>query len=113
MTKRVRTYSWAMGPTAAALMLACGVGSIAASPYSTAVQTDHPVAYWRLNETTGTTALDSAGTYNGIYTNALIGQAGYTTGSDPAALAATFGPGSDSFVGHMSLDVATNANAIF
>ncbi|EEF57625.1 hypothetical protein Cflav_PD0730, partial [Pedosphaera parvula Ellin514] len=114
MTKRVKTYNRAMGQTAAAvLLLACSVGSVAASPYSTTVQTDHPIAYWRLNETSGTTALDSAGTYSGIYTNALIGQAGFNTGSDPAALAATFGPGADSLVGHMSLDVATNANAIF
>jgi hypothetical protein len=117
MTKRIKNFNRAFGQTVAALLLACGASSVSASPYSTAVQADHPVAFWRLNESSGTTALDSAGAYNGIYTNAAVGQPGYTSGSDPAALAAAFGPavgsGADSFVGGMAVDVATNANATF
>jgi Concanavalin A-like lectin/glucanases superfamily len=36
--------------------------------YSTVVMADHPVAYWRLDETSGsTTALDTAGSFDGAY----------------------------------------------
>ncbi|HEX5221599.1 MAG TPA: LamG-like jellyroll fold domain-containing protein [Verrucomicrobiae bacterium] len=37
------------------------------SPYSAAVAADGPTAYWRLGETSGTTAVDSAGFNNAIY----------------------------------------------
>src|SRR4051812_6350903 len=117
MIKNIRMFKRTLSQAAGALLLAGGAWSTAASPYSTAIQADHPPAYWRLNETSGTTAVDSAGNYNGSYTNALIGQTGYTIGSDPAALAGSFGPDigqyQDSFVGGMSLDVATNGNATF
>jgi hypothetical protein len=40
------------------------------SAYAQAVLADTPAAYWRLGETSGTTAADSAGSNNGTYTNA-------------------------------------------
>jgi Concanavalin A-like lectin/glucanases superfamily len=115
MKKPVRKLNRALCHAATALVLACGIESIYASPYSTAVLADHPISYWRLNETSGTTAIDSTGTHNGGYTNAILGQVGYNLGSDPSALAASFGQLAvqDSFVGGMALDVATNANAVF
>jgi len=40
-----------------------------ASAYSNAVLSDSPAAYWRLGETSGTTAVDATGADNGVYTN--------------------------------------------
>ena len=37
------------------------------SPYSAAVAVDHPIAYWRLGETSGTIAVDSAGFNDATY----------------------------------------------
>jgi Concanavalin A-like lectin/glucanases superfamily len=37
--------------------------------YSQVVLSDGPAAYWRLDETVGTTAADATGTNNGTYTN--------------------------------------------
>jgi hypothetical protein len=37
------------------------------SPYATAIAAAHPTAYWRLGETSGTTAVDAAGFNDGIY----------------------------------------------
>ena len=46
------------------------------SPYSNAVLTDAPAAYWRLGETSGTTAVDATGADNGTYLNGpSLGQA--------------------------------------
>jgi hypothetical protein len=45
--------------------------------YPTAILADHPVAYWRLNETNGTTAYDQMGGHNGSYAGAVgLGGAG-------------------------------------
>ena len=45
--------------------------------YGDAVLADNPVGYWRLDETTGTTAADSKGTRPGTYANGVtLGQAG-------------------------------------
>jgi RHS repeat-associated protein len=43
----------------------------AASDYQTAVLADSPAAYWRLNETSGTTANDLAGSHNGTVSGAV------------------------------------------
>lgn len=40
--------------------------------YAAAVVSNQPVAYWRLNETSGTTAADSAGGYNAAYGRAVV-----------------------------------------
>jgi hypothetical protein len=46
------------------------------SAYSNAVLGDAPAGYWRLGESSGTTAFDSTGAHNGSYTNGpLLGQA--------------------------------------
>jgi len=42
------------------------------SPYSTVVAADHPIAYWRLDETAGPTAIDSAGYHDGTYVGSPV-----------------------------------------
>ena len=45
--------------------------------YASRILFDSPVAYWRLNETSGTTATDIAGGHDGTYVgNPMLGQAG-------------------------------------
>jgi len=44
---------------------------IAPPPYRTQLLADSPVAYWRLNETSGITAIDSVGSYNGTNVGSL------------------------------------------
>jgi len=41
-------------------------------PYSQIVKNDGPVAYWRLGETSGTTAVDEMGVHPGTYMNGVI-----------------------------------------
>jgi large repetitive protein len=78
---------WACGWTGSALAIftnqatatANTVSAAAAFPrcYSDAVLADNPVSYWRLDETSGTTAADSKGSNPGTYTNGpTLGQAG-------------------------------------
>ena len=84
-----------------------------AAPYPSLVATLAPLAYWRLNENYGTTALDSVGVHHGTYINAMsLGQPGYGsssgTGTDPTSLAAQFGPtnGAQSYVSIPTIDVS-------
>jgi hypothetical protein len=67
-------------------MSACGSGptqsAAASKTYSATVLSDHPVAYWRMDETTGSTMADASGNANngryvGIYT---LGQSGALAG---------------------------------
>jgi hypothetical protein len=59
--------------------------------YAAAVMADNPSAFWRLNETSGTTMTDYAGQLNGAYTGTFtLGAAGSTSDSDSAV---TFGGG--------------------
>ena len=51
------------------------------SAYSNAALADSPSGYWRLGETSGTTAADSSGGDNGVYTNGpALGQASLLPG---------------------------------
>ncbi len=65
--------------------------------YPSVVMGDHPIAYWRLGESTGTKAGDYAGGHDGVYNNATLGQPGYSLLDTDTA--ATFGPGLNSYVG--------------
>jgi hypothetical protein len=47
-------------------------GATSSTAYQTAVLAGNPVAYWRLNETSGTTAYDDVGGYNGTYGSTVI-----------------------------------------
>jgi hypothetical protein len=98
------------------------------APYPVAVLNDHPLDYFRLDESpdngtgnNGLPAYDYAGGLNASYTNALIAQpnSGYdsqfTPQTDPAETGALFGylDNSDSFAGNVSsfLNFATNNGA--
>jgi hypothetical protein len=57
------------------------------SAYAQAVLTDSPVGYWRLGDTSGTTALDQRGAANGTYVNApTLGSAGLLPGESDKAV---------------------------
>ncbi len=63
----------------------------AAGSYEDAVLSDAPEAWWRLNETSGTTMFDSMGRHDGIYTNVsgnpvTLGAAGVIKGSSDTAV---------------------------
>lgn len=67
---------------------------VQASTYSDRILSLGPVAYWRLGETSGTTAIDTTGIHNGTYQNSV------TLGSNGAILsdtdkAANFGGGAN------------------
>ena len=64
------------------LTLALGIAAGTAQPYPIAVTADHPIAYWRLQETSGTIAHDIAGSHNGSFTNVVLGQPGYITSAE-------------------------------
>ena len=60
-----------------------------ASAYSDAVLADNPLVYYQLNETSGTTAVNSAATgsaYNGTYNNVTLGATGPNGFLDKAAV---------------------------
>src|SRR5215469_15882953 len=66
--------------TSTLLIAFCFSSLYAASPsnYEAAVLSDHPAAYYRLGETSGTTAVDSSGNgHNGAYSGGVtFGQPG-------------------------------------
>jgi hypothetical protein len=111
------------------VLTACALAaaiSATAQPYPTAVVADGPAAYWKLNEATGTVAADSAGTDNGSYTNGLLNQQGYAQGvasfysyspATDSSASAEFGTQagfvSDSYVGGLTLDLASTTNTAF
>ena len=73
---------------------------------------DAPIAYWRLGETTNTTARDYVGGHDGQYTNVVPGQPGYSL-LDPDT-AAAFGPARDSYVADIQgIDFSAGSSAIF
>src|SRR5262245_40911139 len=100
-----------------ALGLSLGASTGSAQSYSNAVAADHPIAYWRLQETSGAIAHDSGGLYNGGFTNVLVGQPGYRSGADPTALAVGVGSvasqANNSYVGGIPLDLSSSANTNF
>ena len=69
-----------------------------AAPFPSAVLADKPLAYYRLDESSGTTAYDYVGGLNATYTNVSLGQSGYSS-SDPSETSVAFGPMTNSFAG--------------
>jgi hypothetical protein len=84
------------------------------STYTNAVLNLAPVAYWRLNETSGTTAFDSAGGHNGTnHGSLLLGTNGPRTpafpGFEPINTAYQFNGGADTSVSFPALNlISTN-----
>lgn len=95
------------------------------APYPQAVLALNPVGYWRLNEgpeqgggDDGLIAYDYAGGNNGLYTNAVIGNAGYDPDTDPGGGSAEFGIASftdgDVYgISNVNFGAPTNINAAF
>lgn len=91
VTKGEALYTSAFSPPIAAFP-----NPALASDYAAVVLADAPIAYYRLNETSGTTAADSSGYgRNGTYASAdmTLGVAGLLTGSSDKA--AYFNPAAD------------------
>jgi len=86
-------------------------------PYSLAVMTDNPTGFWPLDETNGgnltinsgviAVADDYAGGNNGLYTNCLLGQAGFNS-SDTNRTSVQFG--SFTFTGSDVYNIPTNVD---
>jgi Concanavalin A-like lectin/glucanases superfamily len=55
--------------------------SPASADYAATVLADHPVSYWRLNDSSGTTAVDQVGLNPGQITGATLGEPGPFAGS--------------------------------
>ncbi len=91
------------------------------APYPVRVLADHPIAYFRLDETdngsgnNGVTGYDYAGGFNGSYSNTVLSQFGYDPATDPDT-AATFG-GIDSYLGdnstYLSFGAPSGSNVQF
>lgn len=80
---------------------------LAASDYSTLVMSHSPVAYWRLGESSGTTAVDETASHNGTYQNDVtLGAEGAGIDEDTSA---HFGGDSDDRVTVPSFDVSGSA----
>ena len=88
------------------------------APYPVAVLADSPIAYFRLDESSGTTAYDYVGGNNATYTNVLLAQQGYSSSEVPSETAAEFGdyPPNNDYAGNVPnyLNFGTNTgNAEF
>ncbi len=82
--------------------------------YPQIVMADQPIAYWRLNETNGSVAIDSWGGHDGQYFNTTLGLPGYNTNDTDTA--AGFGAisATDSYAGNITgIDFATFLSAAF
>ena len=83
-----KTISWTSRPALATAVLAIlSVWSARAADYPTTILADNPRAYFRLEETSGTTAVDSSstGSFPGTYVTSgafpILGQPGIKTNS--------------------------------
>ncbi len=83
-------HRWLILGSVFALLAARAVGS----EYSDLVQSHGPVAYWRLGETSGTSAVDVTGAHNGTYQNSVtLASTGAIMGDTDQA--ANFGGGAN------------------
>lgn len=87
MTMLINPYRYATG----------GGGGGGGSNYPTEVLADSPVAYWRLGESSGTTATDERGNSDGTYYNSpTLGATGLV---DDADTAVSFDPSTTNYMG--------------
>lgn len=78
-----------------------GVLNIVSIPagYPATILADHPIAYYRLDETSGTVAHDYAGGHDGVYNNVILDQPGYVPTNIDADPAVTFTGAANSYIG--------------
>jgi hypothetical protein len=97
--------------TATSSVVSLTVVALPVSPYVQRVVADHPISYYRLDETSGTIAHDFRSGINGVYNSTTLNQPGYNpVDSDPAA---KFGPGTGSYVGSINIDFSSAGNSSF
>jgi len=85
-----------------------------ATRYAAAVLQDGPIAYWRLDESTGATfAHDCVGGHDGVYSNVDLGLPGHS--SDDPDTAAFFGTNGilNSYAGSIAMDLSGSSNGEF
>jgi len=75
-----------------------------ASAYVGTVLADHPVAYYRLDETSGSVAHDYAGGHDGAYYDAILDQPGFVPSQIDPDPAAGFSGATGSYVGNIAAD---------
>ncbi len=84
------SYTWRFVPVAGGVFSDVGSSAVVDPPpaaaYDAVVLSDTPVAYWRLGESAGTSALDSAGSVVGTYANGVtLGVPGLVAGNTAAS----------------------------
>ncbi len=82
-------------------------------PYAQLVQADNPIGYWRLDEASGTTALDCVGTNNGTYNSTQLGQPGYNLLDTHTSARFGYLATQNSYVGGIPIDFGSQANQSF
>jgi len=82
-------------------------------PLGQAILSDGPLAYWRLDETSGTVARDYVANNNGTYSSVVLGQPGNKLIDTHTS--ARFGllAANNSCATNINLDFATSGNAVF
>ncbi|MBR6460324.1 MAG: hypothetical protein IKS95_00650, partial [Verrucomicrobia bacterium] len=69
-----------------AALVTVGAGTAGAVDYSAVVKSFNPHSYWRLGETSGTTAVDEVGGHNAVYTSgSVLGKTGAIVGDSNTA----------------------------
>ena len=86
----VAVYATTLSEAQIAAHYTAGSGEEAPPSYSAAVLTDNPVSYWRLGESSGTTAADESGANPGTYLNSPTLGAPSLLASDTADTAVSF-----------------------
>lgn len=82
--------------------------------YPQTVMADQPIAYWRLNETNGSVAVDSWGGHDGQFFNTTLGLPGYNTNDTDTAVGFGAISPTESYVGNITgIDFATFLPAAF
>ena len=79
-------------------------------PYSQLVLAANPIAYWRLNELSGTTAFDCVGHFNGTYNSTQLGQPGHNLVDAHTSARFGFLAAQNSYVGGIPIDFGSASN---
>jgi len=79
-------------------------------PYAQLVLADNPIGFWRLDESSGSTALDCVGTNNGTFHSAQLGQPGYNLVDTHTCARFGFLASQNSYVGEIPIDFGSTAN---
>ncbi len=94
--------------TLAVALCLCPTSTVSASLYSDMVLGDGPVAYWRLGESSGLTAYDSAGAHNASYTGTMnFNEPGPIVGDSDTAVDFTGGSASTPWTADLNSPVFT------